>query len=111
MERFAWFNNLSWLGQGAIVYLVLINIVTFFYFGFDKWFASLGSRRVSEKTLWILSLIGGSLGALGAMQLFRHKTKKNSFQLWFTVIFLLQVTIVFFLLTKDISPKSETPVF
>ena len=61
--------------QILIIYTVLINIIAFFYFGIDKLKSQLNNRRVSEKTLWILSAIGGSIGALIGMNFFRHKTK------------------------------------
>jgi len=76
-------------------YLVIINLITFFFFGIDKAKASWRSRsRISEKTLWTLSLIGGSVGALIAMHTFRHKTKKLSFQLILVLIILVHAGIV-----------------
>lgn len=81
--------------QILFVYFFCINIVTFFVFGLDKYKASGEFRRTPEKTLWLLSLIGGSIGALLAMHFFRHKTKKQSFQAVLLVIVLLQVAVVF----------------
>ncbi|MEK7083838.1 MAG: DUF1294 domain-containing protein, partial [Patescibacteria group bacterium] len=51
-------------------------------------------RRVSEMTLWLLSLIGGSLGALAGMRYFRHKTRKMSFQAGIAVICAVQIALV-----------------
>lgn len=78
-------------------YLLVINIVTFFYFGLDKLKSQLQHCRISEKILWILSAIGGSVGALLAMNFFRHKTKKLSFQAGIAVILAVQIFLVLFL--------------
>lgn len=61
------------------IYLLIINVVTFALYGIDKWKAIHNKWRVREATLLITVLIGGSLGAFIAMQMFRHKTKKVVF--------------------------------
>jgi len=76
-------------------YLVIINVITFFFFGIDKAKASWHSKtRISEKILWTLALIGGSLGALLGMHVFRHKTKKVSFHFILVLIILLQSALI-----------------
>jgi len=77
-------------------YFVLINVVTFFYFGIDKIKAKIQSRRVSETSLWVLSAIGGSIGAIVAMKFFRHKTRKISFQAGMSVILAIQIILIMF---------------
>ena len=57
-----------------LYYLIVINIVTFLIYGIDKWKAKQGSWRISEATLLILAVIGGSIGALLGMKVWRHKT-------------------------------------
>jgi len=94
-----WFLNLNFYTQVLLVYFVLINLLTFFYFGLDKLKAQLSRRRISEKALWILTLIGGSLGALAGMNFFRHKTKKSSFQAVVAVILATQLILLVWLLT------------
>jgi uncharacterized membrane protein YsdA (DUF1294 family) len=84
--------------QFLILYFFVINLITFFYYGVDKIKARFGSSRISEKMLWILALIGGSVGALAGMKFFRHKTKKISFQAVIAVILALQVGIIFYIL-------------
>ena len=84
--------------QFIIIYFILINLITFITFGIDKGKAINNNRRVSEKTLWIMSLIGGSLGALLGMKMFRHKTKKLSFQAMMAVILVLQIFIIYLIL-------------
>lgn len=93
-----WFINLPLLEQIIIVYFLSINIVTFFYFGWDKMRATLNKRRVSEKMLWILTFIGGSAGAILAMHFFRHKTKKLPFQAVLAVILAIQIWLVVFII-------------
>ena len=72
-------------------YLAIVNIVVLVVYGGDKLFAKLDSWRVPEKVLLLLALLGGSIGALLAMQLFRHKTKHLKFRYGVPVILLLQV--------------------
>lgn len=87
-----WFLGLSLLLQILLVYFIFINIITFFTYGMDKMKSRGDSRRTPEKTLWLLTLIGGSPAALLAMHYFRHKTKKMSFQAVIILIIAVQVT-------------------
>ncbi len=64
-----------------IFYIVIINIITLLNYGIDKRNAIKGKRRISEATLYILSIIGGPVGAIIGMYLFHHKTKKIKFYL------------------------------
>lgn len=78
-----------------LTYLALINIVTLLVYGWDKLRAKKhGARRVPEKTLIFLALLGGSLGALLGMQLFRHKTRHWYFKYGIPAILLAQVVLV-----------------
>lgn len=74
--------------------MAFINVATFFYFGVDKLKAHWKHRRISERMLWGLALIGGSVGALAGMHFFRHKTKKVSFQVGIAVIIALQLGLL-----------------
>jgi len=97
----SYFLNLPIPQQILFTYLTVVNIFTFFFYGFDKMRSQVeNARRVSEKALWLFALIGGSLGALLSMHLFRHKTKKLSFQAGFAIILALQALAVSWLLTK-----------
>ena len=60
--------------EALLYYLIVINVVTFLVYGIDKWKAKQGSWRISEATLLILAVIGGSIGALLGMKVWRHKT-------------------------------------
>ncbi len=82
----------------VLYYLILVAVmsaVTFVAYGVDKRRAgSIGRRRVPERTLHLLALLGGWPGALLAQRRFRHKTKKASFRLAFWFVVLLHLTIV-----------------
>ncbi|GAB4150628.1 MAG: DUF1294 domain-containing protein [Candidatus Promineifilaceae bacterium] len=75
-------------------WLVGITLVTFFTFGYDKAIAETPRTRIPEIILLLLTFIGGTVGALGGMFLFRHKTAKRSFQLKFWLVVLLQVGLI-----------------
>mmetsp|Transcript_9633 Transcript_9633/g.23718 ORF Transcript_9633/g.23718 Transcript_9633/m.23718 type:complete len:89 (+) Transcript_9633:261-527(+) len=62
-------------------YVLIINVLTYAFFGLDKCYSKLGCCRISELTLILLSAIGGAPGGLLAMKTFRHKTIKRAFQL------------------------------
>lgn len=71
-------------------YLILINLVGFFSMGADKRKARRGKWRTPEATLFLIALLGGSLGSLAGMRAFHHKTKHNRFRFGVPAIFLLQ---------------------
>ena len=83
-----------------IVWLVLINLIAFAMFGMDKKRAKKGQWRISEKGLFLLALLGGSIGAICGMQVFRHKTKHWYFRIGMPLILLLQVAAAVFLLKR-----------
>lgn len=93
--------QIDWLFIGGI-YLGGINLLAFAFFGLDKALAGGKAWRIPEKTLWLLALIGGSLGALAGMNFFRHKTKKTSFQLVLMVIILAQALLLWLLVQRGI---------
>lgn len=78
-------------------YVILVNITAFIIIYIDKKRAINHKWRIKESTLFILSLIGGSLGTLLGMYTFRHKTKHIKFTLGIPLIMLLQILIFFFL--------------
>ena len=72
--------------QILVVYIILINIVTFWVCGHDKRQARNKGWRVPEKTLFLLAAAGGSIGAIAGMQIFRHKTRHWKFRLGMPLI-------------------------
>ena len=79
-------------------YLIVINIVTFLVYGIDKWKAKQGSWRISEATLLILAVIGGSIGALLGMKIWHHKTMHKKFKYGLPLILLVQIALIYLLL-------------
>ena len=76
-------------------YLIFINIVTFLVYGIDKWKAKQGSWRISEATLLMLAVIGGTIGALLGMQVWRHKTMHKKFKYGLPLILLAQIAFMY----------------
>ena len=74
-------------------YLAAVNLVTFTVYGADKAKARRGAWRVPEKTLFLLPLLGGSVGALLGMLVFRHKTKHWYFVWGIPLILLTQIAL------------------
>lgn len=70
-----------------MLHLASINLVAFLAYGYDKIRAKRGGWRVPERTLHSFGMLGGVIGAFVAQKLFRHKTRKRSFQAVFWVIF------------------------
>jgi uncharacterized membrane protein YsdA (DUF1294 family) len=80
-----------------VLYLLLINLIGFIVMGADKRKAKRRSRRVSEKRLFLTALAGGSAGVWIGMQLWRHKTKHESFTVGVPFLFILNVLCVYLL--------------
>ena len=80
------------------IYLVVINILTFFIMWWDKHEAKLGDWRVSEKFLFCLVLLGGGIGGIAGMYVFRHKTQKWYFKYGFPIILIIEILILYFLI-------------
>ena len=101
----------SWwlLRVGPLIsWQIAINMVTFLTFGYDKLIAGSGRVRVPEAVLLALTFLGGTLGALAAMALFRHKTLKRIFRRKLFVVVALQVVfILVFLLVIRPGPWGE----
>ncbi len=81
-----------------VIYLTVINIITFIVYAVDKSAAKNGRWRVREFTLIALAFIGGSVGALIAMYTLHHKTKKPKFFITVPLFLILQAVALFFLL-------------
>ena len=81
-------------------YLLAINIATFFLYGIDKYKARKGKWRISEATLLMMAVIGGSIGAWAGMRLWHHKTKHKKFKYVIPIIIILQVALAVYLLTN-----------
>ena len=83
-----------------IVYLLAINLIGVLIMYIDKRKAKYGRWRIPEKTLLIVALLGGSIGTISGMYLFRHKTKKLKFTLGFPTILISEIVIIAYFLIK-----------
>jgi uncharacterized membrane protein YsdA (DUF1294 family) len=83
-----------------IIYGIVINLIAFAMYGIDKLQARRGGRRTPERTLLILSAIGGSMGAIVAMQLLRHKTQHAWFHYGVPVMLLTHAIVITYILVK-----------
>ena len=85
------------LGMVFLIYLAVINLVGILVMATDKSRAIKGKWRIPEKSLFLVSLLGGSLGTWAGMYLFRHKTKHWYFVIEMPRILILQVALGIFL--------------
>lgn len=84
------------------VYFIIVNIVGFIMSAVDKSAAKRHKWRVPEKNLFAVSLLGGAVGTLISMLLFRHKTKHKRFMIGIPLIILAQILLLHFLLFKGV---------
>ncbi|WP_340820165.1 DUF1294 domain-containing protein [Methanolobus sp. WCC4] len=75
-------------------YLLLVNLVAFALMGIDKRKAKKNKYRISEKTLFMSAIVGGSVGSLIGMYFFRHKTRHPQFQIGMPLILLIHIYIL-----------------
>lgn len=79
-------------------YLAVVNLLAFVFMGRDKAAAKNAARRTPETTLLALAVIGGSVGGLLGMVLFRHKTRKPAFRIGIPLILICQLLLLGYLL-------------
>ena len=77
-----------------VIYLIVINVVTFFIYGIDKWKAVRSKWRISEAMLLGLAVIGGSIGAWLGMKVWHHKTMHKKFKYGIPAIIVIQLFII-----------------
>ena len=77
-----------------LIWVLAWTLIAFVLMGADKWKARHENWRVPEKALFLSAILGGSVGALAGMYLFRHKTKHLSFTIGMPVILALQIALV-----------------
>lgn len=86
--------------KNILIYLVTINLITFVTMYVDKKKAKWGKWRIKESTLFTLVFLGGGIGGIAGMYLFRHKTKKARFVIGFPLILITEVICAIILLIK-----------
>ena len=91
---------MSPLTAALLLYLAAVNVATFLVYGTDKRRAKKDKRRVPEKTLFLLALIGGSVGAWAGMYAFRHKTRHWYFVWGIPTILAVQIAFAVWLMAQ-----------
>ena len=80
-----------------IYYLLAINAVAFIMYGIDKYKAKKAKWRISEATLLLLAVLGGSIGAWIGMKVWHHKTMHKKFKYGIPAILLIQIALMAYL--------------
>ena len=78
-------------------YLLAINAVAFIVYGIDKYKAKKAKWRISEATLLLLAVLGGSIGAWMGMKVWHHKTMHKKFKYGIPAILLIQIALMAYL--------------
>ncbi len=78
-----------------LYYLIIVNLIGFVLIYIDKKRAINHSYRISEKRLFLVCLLGGSLGSLIGMYTFRHKTRHNKFVFGVPIILAINILIIY----------------
>ncbi len=84
-----------------LLYLLLMNAVSFLLMLVDKQKARKNLWRIPESTLLWAAALGGSIGSLAGMYLFRHKTRHRKFTIGVPVILFLQIALAVFILYQS----------
>ena len=89
------------VGIGKILlYFIIINVIGFLAMAIDKWKAKNNAWRIPENTLFSITVLGGGIGTIAGMYVFRHKTKKTKFTIGMPVILVLEIILVIYELIK-----------
>ena len=91
---------LTILGKTIVLYLVVINAVTFLMYGVDKWKAKQSKWRIREAALLGLAVLGGSIGAWFGMKVWHHKTLHKKFKYGIPAIIIIQLFLLVYFFLK-----------
>ena len=83
--------------RNIIIYFVVINIIGFLIMFIDKQKAKKGAWRIPEKTLFLITALGGGIGTIAGMYTFRHKTQKLKFTIGLPAILILEIVLAIYL--------------
>lgn len=83
-------------------YFIAINCIGFALMGIDKYKAKKRAFRIPEATLFIVAIIGGSIGSIAGMYAFRHKTRHRSFVYGMPFILIIQIALIVAILNAPI---------
>jgi len=79
--------------KNVLLYLLIINIIGILVMFIDKKKAEKGAWRIPEKTLFLITVLGGGIGTIAGIYLFRHKTKKLIFTIGMPVILVCEILL------------------
>ena len=82
--------------KNIIIYLLAIHIFGFFIMWLDKQKAKKGEWRIKERTIFIVTALGGGFGTIAGMYTFRHKTQKLNFTIGLPTITILEIIAVIY---------------
>ena len=80
--------------RNIIIYLIIMNLISFLSMFIDKKKAKWGRWRIPEDTLFLYAILGGTIGSIAGMYTFRHKTKKPKFYIGMPALLVLQILAV-----------------
>ncbi len=83
-------------------YVLFINLLGLIVMGIDKRKAKMHAFRIPEATLFAVAILGGSIGSILGMYIFRHKTKHKKFTIGMPIILVLQVLLFFYVTSSGI---------
>ena len=83
--------------NNIIIYFVIINVLGFLAMGIDKWKAKRGHWRIPENSLFMFTILGGGIGTIAGIYVFRHKTQKLKFTIGMPVILGLEIALIVYL--------------
>ena len=89
------------MAQVFWISILILNVVTFFVFGIDKFKAKKSLWRIPESTLLILAAVGGSVGAYLGMKVWHHKTLHKKFSLGVPAILLLHLALLVYIMSSS----------
>jgi len=92
------------MGRIILCYLAAVNVLALLLYGLDKFLAKReGARRIRERTLLLVAVFGGSIGAIVGMKLFRHKTLHKKFRYGLPLILAVQLGLFAWWLYQDLT--------
>lgn len=84
--------------------LAAVNLLAFALYGVDKVKAKKGAWRIPEATLLLVAFLGGSVGALLGMEVFRHKTRHLKFRILVPLFLILHIALAVYMVKRGLLP-------
>ena len=88
----------------VLLILAAVNLLAFALYGVDKVKAKKGGWRIPEATLLLVAFLGGSMGALLGMEVFRHKTRHAKFRILVPLFLILHIALAVYMVKRGLLP-------